>query len=130
MNTERLLKLASFLRKLPPERFDFGKIVQHETPRCGTIGCAIGWTPAVFPDLVEWTKDWSEVSWTYPLTLISGCDADYDEVAQELFEMGEDDALNLFTPRKQSRIGLDNLDHDATPSQVADLIEEYIRLKS
>lgn len=126
MNTQRLLKLASFLRKLPPERFDFGVVVKHETS-CGTVGCAMGWTPAVFPDLVEWTKD--EEAW--PLTLTkTGKPTDYDTLASEIFEIGEDDAFSLFTPFNQGCIGLTRLPSDATPSQVADLIEEYIKLKS
>lgn len=126
MNTERLLKLASFLRKLPPERFDFGKVVQHETPRCGTIGCAIGWTPAVFPDLVEWSKvhaDGLKLNQDPSLHY-------YEEIAGDLFGMDYCDAMDLFTPMNQRQLGLKNLDWDATPYQVADLIEQYVEMKS
>lgn len=126
MNTQRLLQLAAFLRKLPPERFDFGKVVEHATP-CGTIGCAMGWTPAVFPELVEWTKE--EETW--PLTLVeTGQPTDYDALASVIFEIDEDDAFSLFTPLNQLHLGLKRIESDATPSQVADLIEQYVELKS
>lgn len=126
MNTQRLLQLASFLRKLPPERFDFSRVVRHETP-CGTIGCAMGWTPAVFPELVEWTKD----KYLYPLTLCStGYPMDYDAIASRIFEMDQGEAFRLFTPGEQGELDMEELEDNATPSQVADLIEEYIKLKS
>lgn len=126
MNTQRLQKLADFLRKLPPERFHFGKVVIHETS-CGTIGCAMGWTPAVFPELVEWSKG----KGTYPLTYCpNGGPVDYDDLASTIFDIDRDDAFCLFTPEHQNELDMDDLPVNATPSQVADLIEEYIRLKS
>lgn len=59
MNTARLLKLASFLQKLKPEKFDIDRVVEEwdEKKHCGTVCCAAGWTPAVFPRLVEWYGD-------------------------------------------------------------------------
>lgn len=53
----RLLKLADFLEELPPEKFNFFKVVsrgEHNGHTCATVACAIGWTPKVFPRLVKW----------------------------------------------------------------------------
>lgn len=51
----RLLATARFLRKLPPDRFDFGMWVGTDWRgmqdlSCGTTACAMGWTPQV-PEL-------------------------------------------------------------------------------
>ena len=46
---ERLIHLANFLERLPPEKFDFGHWVDTTTYEgkedfsCGTTGCALGW---------------------------------------------------------------------------------------
>src|SRR5438093_919703 len=67
MNTKRLLKLADFLDELPREKFDFGQIAyQGGKPmaealklgavRCGTVACAIGWMPAVWPRELNWRE--------------------------------------------------------------------------
>lgn len=47
----RLLKLASFLEKLPPESFNIKNWVTKmpDENGCGTVACAIGWCPVVFP---------------------------------------------------------------------------------
>ena len=55
MNTtqqKRLRKLIAFLRTLDSDHFDF-EILRHESNQCGTIACAIGWTPTVFPSLIK-----------------------------------------------------------------------------
>lgn len=44
----RLLKLAKFLARLPPERFDYSRWVGADWKgkqdlSCGTSGCALGW---------------------------------------------------------------------------------------
>lgn len=54
----------------------------------------------------------------------------YDDIAVNLFGISRDDAVALFTPNHQDQIDLKEVDDDATPSQVADLIEEYVKLKS
>ncbi len=67
MNAKRLLKLADFLDKLPRAKFDFGVIAMQDgkpmlealkagKERCGTVACAIGWMPAVFPRSLRWTE--------------------------------------------------------------------------
>lgn len=67
----RFEKLASFLDTLPRENFNFSLVLDTSTCpapasdtkntrpslECGSVGCAIGWTPTVFPRLVEARPD-------------------------------------------------------------------------
>lgn len=48
---KRFLRLADYLQRLPARKFNFSIFAQQKT--CGTVGCAMGWTPAVFPSLSE-----------------------------------------------------------------------------
>ena len=69
MKTQRLLKLASFLDKVHPTKFNFGTWVggqerpfdMAKEPRskgvCGTTACAIGWCPALWPDAWTWNTN-------------------------------------------------------------------------
>lgn len=70
VQARRLLKLAEFLREVPKEKFDFGILAfQNGKPMlealkagktaCGTVACAIGWMPAVFPRSLVWKKVWA-----------------------------------------------------------------------
>lgn len=54
MKKQRLLKLAAFLDKLPPKQFDLGTYVKSTENGCGTVCCAIGWCPKVFPAHWVW----------------------------------------------------------------------------
>lgn len=56
MNTKRLTKLANFLEKLEPEKFDYGHFVREHADNCGTVCCAAGWLPKVDPENWEWYK--------------------------------------------------------------------------
>ena len=55
LEAKRLRKLINFLKKLDPKKFDFGDI-RREDPDCGTVACAFGWTPKLFPKLVTVDK--------------------------------------------------------------------------
>ena len=60
VHKNRLLKLATFLETLPPERFDLsGFVIEYKTKggrACGTVCCAVGWCPKVFPDHWRWKE--------------------------------------------------------------------------
>lgn len=46
----RLLKLAAFLVQLKPEKFNYRYWVSEKDSKgCGTVCCAGGWCPVVFP---------------------------------------------------------------------------------
>lgn len=119
IHKERLQKLITFLETLNPARFDFG-VVMNE---CGTIGCAMGWTPQVFPEIVEWTEDRnlhlksSPAKWDW-----------FEEVAQELFGMHKGTAELLFTPQNQSRVHADlaYCGYSSNPKQIADMLRQFL----
>ncbi len=53
---QRRAKLAKFLRKLPPEKFNYNQIVTNWDSKrnCGTVCCAAGWCPVLFPKNFIW----------------------------------------------------------------------------
>lgn len=55
-NKERLGKLCCFLDSLDPSAFAFESIVASfdEVDGCGTVCCAVGWCPVVFPEDWMW----------------------------------------------------------------------------
>lgn len=121
MRTDRLLKLADFLDKLPRKKFDFSIVMN----KCGTCGCACGWIPTVFPEEckelgiaydVEMGRFYRDGEWTT-----------YRSVASQIFEIDIRDADGLFTPNKQVCVDLANIPENATPKRVSKLIREYVK---
>lgn len=137
MNAQRLLLLADFLEKLPPEQFDYEVWVGSAwkgdpTLSCGTPACALGWATAMpeFQALgLRLTKQHgsshcyistadsdAEVTThgdTYRTSLAAACD---------IFEIGFEDAEYLFSPESFP----DNPRYDASPKEVAQHIKDYI----
>lgn len=119
----RLEKLAAFLDKLPRKKFDFSDVVTAFDPEkyCGTVGCAIGWTPAVFPDLVEWGRNCYGANVFLRATHRGG----YNHVAENLFGVTYDESEKLFSPYCEAcPLGV-----GATPKQVAREIRKFIKEK-
>lgn len=56
---DRLNKLADFLQKLPPRKFNIENWVDKTDAagECGTVCCALGWAPAAFPKQWKWVPD-------------------------------------------------------------------------
>lgn len=56
---ERMQKLIEFLEELEPSKFNIANLITKYdyTNECGTVCCAVGWLPAVFPNLVKWERD-------------------------------------------------------------------------
>lgn len=88
MNVERILQLADFIEKLPPERFDitlwiyaprclasYEELIQD----CGTCACIGGWTQILFNAPYESTLE-------------------YSHSAFELLGLTEPEAERLFCP--------------------------------
>jgi hypothetical protein len=63
---KRLLKHADFLASLKPRKLDMGDIATTDDDgnmnpfKCSSVACVMGWTPAVFPRIMEWRIDTSE----------------------------------------------------------------------
>jgi len=127
----RLLKLCEFLEQLPRKRFDFSVVAKEHS--CGTVGCAIGWTPAVFPRLVKWlpAKKGKEID----VMLTGGRRGHfYTTVAKSLFGINHYQAEGLFTPYTYLRMGenfgdgIEGLPDKATPKQVAKRLRQFLKL--
>ncbi len=130
MNIRRLNKLADFLDKLSAPKFNFENVISAYDgfKECGTVCCAVGWMPVVFPRLVKWDKTNIGI-----FTVCLKKDEDiyyFDEVAAEIFDITRDEALELFSPG-QSRpwIRMSSLGPKATPKQVANSIRRFISWK-
>lgn len=136
----RMHALADALDKLEPKRFTFAIVVRHGTS-CGTVGCAMGWTPAVFPTLVEWTgEDCAGLNQGNGLRM-NGEFVEYHQAASRLFGIPEEMALQLFspveayewddgprTPKHDIHPELPSLEDSATSKEVAGLLRTFIAL--
>ena len=131
MNTQRLNKLASFLDELPREEFDFSEVVKKGDvdSKCDAVCCAMGWTPKLFPELVEWFHD------TYTVRLNIRMrdrreEGGYITIASKLFDITRSEADILFTPTlKRPWTGGTSLGRDVAPTVVALSIRRFIEWK-
>lgn len=119
----RLRKLAKALRNLPKDyRFDLGKL-QIKT-ECGTVGCAIGLTPFVFPRLVKKREDrWHGEWWTVNGEKVESDDSTDTclQVAKLLFDINWSQAKTLFTGDYYAR------GWQASATDVADEIDCFLK---
>jgi hypothetical protein len=130
MNAKRLLKLAAFLRQLPPHKFNFdvvtfqigkpmAKALAAREEHCGTVACAIGWLPAVFPRSVLW--DSNSNIYEHPLVVLKRNKNMVNfSAAEQLFDLSYGDARYLFDPERSY------LGSDATAVEVAAHIEKFV----
>lgn len=129
MRTDRLRQLAAFLLTLRDEQFDFAA-VRYEKPECGTVGCAMGWTPTVFPDLVRFCNVGGFLG-----SLVSTTTLDeettgltcfgFRRVAVALFGMPYSHANDLFQPEHPSPFDCEELSATASKAEVAARILAY-----
>lgn len=131
MNKERLLKLAAFLDTLPKERFNFRVFADERgkpmlealaagSTDCGTVGCGLGWCPALFPDLIKWTPSgWFQHSTRRDVLMIKTGSTGIP-AGEELFNLSEREAEYLFVPNES------HLDSSATPAQLAQHIRNFV----
>lgn len=131
MNTrerKRLEKLILFLDNLEPERFDFNEVVvARDSKGCGTVCCAIGWTPAVFPRLVRWT---SPPCASVQLKKDEFNTHFYYHTASVLFGLPGGVCKHLFCPSGQRRIhkSLPNCGMRSCPKEVAAMLRKFLEL--
>lgn len=125
---KRFIKLADFLEELPEQDFYFGDVVKCGTHECGTVCCAIGWTPRIFPDLVRWRKECPNGK--VDGLEMNGVEADYDEVAETAFGIPRGMAENLFCPHAQYCVhgSIKNLNSFSSPKDVAAMMRQFLSL--
>ena len=133
-NTEKLAKLARFLWSLPPKVFSYGNIVYGTvipTPEftCGTVACAFGYTPLVFPEAFEYKADpWVSIHYKGGNTDVTIYN--WSEVASDFFGIPENEVLGLFSPGDQHCIEEQPLSPHATAREVASLIVRFVSQRS
>lgn len=125
---DKLQKLADFLRTLEDEQFYFGSVVADaDEDGCGTVCCAMGWAPAVFPKETHWHC--GELYWNKSSNIMM-C---YDDIAAGLFNAPLCEMNALFSPNQQRDIDgwgqYPVCDDDAAPHEMADAIEYYIEIR-
>lgn len=127
MNTSRLLKLADYLDVLPEKQFDFSRVSdstgedESKDYSCGSVGCAVGHTPYIWPELVKFNGlNLSLLNNSYEETFVN-----YLNVAMFLFDLDLDDSMFLFSPPGKKE-GDGRLSSNATPKQVSDRIRQFI----
>lgn len=132
IHIKRLRKLIAFLRKLPRKRFNFA-IIRNEAPKCGAVGCAIGYTPNVFPSIF---RSFALLDHGYQRTHGVGfrgkTEPDFTGVAMWVSGLPYDTAAFLFEPYRQDKVDgrLPLIPGDATPKQVARMLEKFIELQT
>lgn len=128
MNTKQLLKLADFLDTLPRQKFDFAVVAhQHGKPMraalkagktaCGTVACALGWTPAVWPRALRWHPHKSIV---LEIRFKDGMQLSTFDTAALWFDITREATEYLFDPSVNSL-------WRATPKRVARHIRRWVR---
>jgi len=113
MNKVNIDKLIAFLNNLDDKRFNFQQVISkfNKEHNCGTVCCAIGWFPKIFPERIGYTFNGDVASLS-----IDGHVDDYPSIASELLDIPELHCQGLFTPWDEDY----EEDYDALP------IDEYI----
>jgi hypothetical protein len=125
LNKERLLKLAEFLEQLPSEDFNFNSFVEEYDVQneCGSVCCAIGWMPHVFPDLCKWVK---HTSFLCIVEVESKKGKLAFEAAEEIFDIDGDASYYLFCPKPYDDNSDNRLPETASAVDVANRIREFV----
>lgn len=129
-NYKRLNKLADFLDTLPNKKFDFDWVVgdYDRELQCGSVCCAMGWTPRVFPKLVEWFEH-DNNAFDVRMKGVSE-EGDYIVTAMVLFDISYGEADQLFTPEEpRPWMGNRALSREASAKTVANSIRKFIEWK-
>ena len=126
MNKDRLLLLADFLEKLPPERVDYHRWVGagwkgHQDLSCGTSACALGWA-ATMPEFQALGLRIRSKKGFNAYVGLEGVEAPSFaapyKAAKKIFDLKEGDAEYLFAPEDD--------DYAYSPVQVARKIRWFV----
>lgn len=141
VHKDRLLKLADFLEKLPRKKFDYDVVTRGEDiPRkeldCGTVGCAIGWCPVVFPIQLKYRR--RERFELGPMIYNKeGLNFGFRESkptppVREFFGVSLEESQALFNPYRQEAryaLGMRAVNEKSTPKAVAKNIRLFVKHK-
>lgn len=142
---DRLLELAAFLRyQVPEQAFCFSVFMQispggkqpvdafHAGGGCGTVGCAIGWLPMMYPSRFTWVRA-ASTAVNLDVVLTDNSSMNY-HAAADFFGITISEATLLFMPWGVMPTGdgeqiCNNLGANATPDLVAQNIERFVKVK-
>lgn len=138
----RLLKLAKFLEKLNPKNFNFEHIVAEISPtgpkyskvNCGTVCCAVGWCPTVFPNTFEWIAEKADSTWGYTYRYTVGdkslSSTSWEDIVEKFFGVYNSEIDALFLPSNRTAMWNNKpLRSKATGKQVAAAIKRFVKWK-
>ena len=116
LHRERLLKLADFLDTLKRKQFDYSDYVTEYDykNKCGTVCCAIGWCPAVFPEDWRWRRG----------VFVNSVGTKNGSTRHDWFGLSLSEFEYLFCP------GDSGLPSNATPKRVAKHIRKFVESKA
>lgn len=122
VGNRRLLKLARFLERLPPKRFNYNTYVgadwKGDAKLCGTTACAIGWATTI-PEFRKLGLRLDNYGDPY------GCSVDYhNEPGTSLFAITDEEWGYLFIPQTGP------LPKTASAKQVAKHIRNFVAGRS
>lgn len=132
MEAEKLMKLARHLVNVSPSSFDFKVIVQGsaiptQEDNCGTMACALGNLPFVFPERFEYLlSEMGRVKVHDKENYILLEYLTYVEPVCSFFDLSAIEVLGLFSAYEQHEIGLAELSDTASPLEVAQNIASYV----
>jgi hypothetical protein len=101
VSRKRIAKLATFIKNLKSEKLDMGQVAyigdsgNMDPKKCNSAGCAMGWSPIVFPDLLEYRKPTKE-SKVWDIRLKRKKKVLNYEAISEVLGIPDDDAAHLF----------------------------------
>lgn len=128
MEKVKLLKLADHLENLPRKRFNIGQWCREEA--CGTVACAFGWCPTIFP---RSGLKIMEDKWLGDIQYKTKRGTWYDlEAATEFFKISFADAHKIFIGNsyreycKHDKNGFLMGNRGITPKRVARRIRHYV----
>ena len=121
----RLRELANHLiaGQLHHNKFNFGILsMKYET--CGSVGCAMGELPQIFPDDFEYDFECKATD-----TIVSKVMHKKSEITDvgvaKFFQISDKAFYHLFYPKSQKKQWGKTLDYDATKEEVAENILKY-----
>ena len=67
MNKENLLKIANYIETIPQEKFDMTnyRTGDRRTVECNSVGCVIGHSTVLFPEIAEKHRVKEDSLWKY-----------------------------------------------------------------
>lgn len=123
MNTQRLLEMAQHLESgvLRHKIFDFSQVNDTYDSQCGTLGCAMGELPVVYPKI-----------WKYKsgmVYLIQDSSGFMGKDIRVWFDLSQEEKLHIFYPKQQrpEKYGGEHLNENATRYQIAENIRAFIQ---